>query len=205
MKLPMWVRHCIARIEASNSGYLDQVGWIRTRAERIARDTSGEPMPWFTYPALHFLRERVKPEWRILEFGAGMGTLWWSRHVREAVAIEHDADWADHVTNKCNARLIRVSAGSADDYLRSALSSGTYSVVIVDGIFRNECLAVAPSLLDDGGVIVLDDAQREEYRPAVEALRGQGFKLLPLHGPQPVSKHPGCTAILYRDVNVLGL
>lgn len=201
----MWVRHCIARVEASKSGYLDQVGWIRTRAECIARDASGEPIPWFTYPALHFLRERVKSEWRILEFGAGMGTLWWSRQVREAVAIEHDVDWADRVADKCNARLIRVRAGSADDYLRPALGSGVYSVVIVDGIFRAECLAIAPSLLDNGGVIVLDDAQREEYRSAVEALCEQGFKLLQLHGPQPVSKHPGCTAIFYRDVNVLGL
>jgi hypothetical protein len=29
--------------------------------------------------------------------------------------------------------------------------------------------------------------------------------MLELHGPQPVSKHPGCTSILYRDGNVLGL
>lgn len=201
----MWVRRCIARIEAGSSGYLDQIGWVRTRAERIASDVDGEPTPWFTYPALYLLRERVKPEWRVLEFGAGMGTLWWSRHVREAVAIEHDAVWASHVANKCSAQLLRVPANSSGAYIQSALGTGLYSVVIVDGIFRNECLAIAPNLLCDDGVIVLDDAQREEYRPAIEVLRKQGFKLLELHGPQPVSKHPGCTAFLYRDVNVLGL
>jgi predicted O-methyltransferase YrrM len=205
MKLPMWVRRWIARIEAGSSGYLDQVGWIRTRAERVARDVRGEAMPWFTYPALHLLAERVQPGWRVLEFGAGMGTLWWSRHVREVVAIEHDADWADQVARECDARLVRVPAVDAADYLRPTFGTGPYDVVIVDGIFRNECLAAAPDLLGNDGVIVLDDAQREEYRPAVDVLRGRGFKLLELHGPQPVSKHPGCTAFLYRDANVLDL
>jgi hypothetical protein len=54
-------------------------------------------------------------------------------------------------------------------------------------------------------VIVLDDAQREGYTPGIELLRTLGFRAIELHGPQPVSKHAGCTAILYRDDNVMGL
>jgi predicted O-methyltransferase YrrM len=205
MSVRLWFRRLLARIEAATSGYLVQVGWIETRAQRVARDTAGRPTPWFTYPAIRFLDDRVEPAWRVLEFGAGMGTLWWSSRVREVVAVEHDAAWATQVSALCDASVLRADGGNADAYVQPALGSGPYDVVIVDGLHRNECLAAAADLVAATGVIVLDDAQREEYRPGIDALRARGFRMLELHGPQPVSKHPGCTAILYRDGNVLGL
>ncbi|MEO7478181.1 MAG: hypothetical protein ABIT64_03000 [Lysobacteraceae bacterium] len=205
MSMRFWFRRQLARIEAATSGYLVQVGWIETRALRVARDTDGRPTPWFTYPAIRLLDDRVQREWRVLEFGAGMGTLWWNVRVREVVAVEHDDAWAMQVSTQCNARVLRTDGSSADVYVQPALGSGPYDVVIVDGLHRNKCLVAAPGLLSETGVVVLDDAQREEYGPGVTALRALGFRSLELHGPQPVSKHPGCTAILYRDGNVLGL
>jgi hypothetical protein len=195
----------LARIEAATSGYLSQVGWIESRAEGLAHDKVGNPIPWFTYPAIQLLNDRICPEWCVLEFGAGMGTLWWSNRVREVVAVEHDDTWAAQVSTRCKARVLRADGVSAEAYIHPSLGSGPYDVVIVDGLHRNECLAAAPELLAISGVIVLDDAQRVEYLPGIVALRRLGFRMLELHGPQPVSKHPGCTAILYRDDNVLGL
>lgn len=205
MSLRLWFRRNIARVEAATSGYLVQVGWIETRAQRVARDDAGRPIPWFTYPAIRLLEERARGSWRVLEFGAGMGTLWWSQRVFEVLAIEHDTAWATHVSAQCEARVSQVDGGSVETYVLPALGSGPYDVVIVDGLHRSECLSAAPGLLTKAGVIILDDAQREEYGPSVHALRGIGFRVLELHGPQPVSKHPGCTAILYRDDNVMGL
>jgi precorrin-6B methylase 2 len=203
MSIRLSVRRLLARIEAATSGYLVQVGWIQTRASHVARDAAGRPTPWFTYPAIRLLGDRVHREWRVLEFGAGMGTLWWSDRVREVTAVEHDEAWATQVSAQCNARVLRVDGATAESYVRPARGTGPYDVVIVDGLHRNECLAAAPDLLTPAGVIVLDDAQREEYHTGIEALRTLGFRILELHGPQPVSKHPGCTAIAYRDDNVL--
>jgi precorrin-6B methylase 2 len=205
MNFPLWLRRNIARIEAATSGYLVQIGWIETRALRVARDVTGHPTPWFTYPAIRLLEDRVKNTWRVLEFGAGMGTLWWSQRVFEVLAIEHDTAWAAHISTQCKARVSQVSGDRVETYVLPVLGSGPYDVVIVDGLHRSECLAAAPELLTKAGVIVLDDAQREEYGPSVHLLRALGFRVLELHGPQPVSKHPGCTAILYRDNNVMGL
>ena len=205
MKFPRWIRLLIARLEAGSSGYLAATGWLGTRAEGFARDANGEPIPWFTYPAIQFLEERAKRSWRVLEFGSGMGTLWWSQRVSEVNAIEHDTHWADAIERQCAANVHRVPSFPADAYLRPSVNSGPYEIVIVDGLFRPECLAIAPSLLTPEGVIVLDDAHREEYVHAISTLRLAGFKSIEFHGPQPVSKHPGCTAIFYRNANVLGL
>lgn len=207
MSSPLWLRRGIARVEAATSGYLPQLGWVESRAAKVARDPCGRPIPWFTYPAICFLEGRVKSDWRVLEFGAGMGTLWWKSRVAEVLAIEHDAAWATKISEQCDARVIRVSGETADSYIKPALAATNdcYEVVIVDGLYRTECLLSAPKILKKSGVILLDDAQRSEYRDGVRALVDLGFRLIELHGPQPVSKHPGCTAILYRSDNVLGL
>ncbi len=195
----------LARIEAGTSGYLPQVGWVESRASRQARDAQGRPVPWFTYPAIEFLRERVRPQWRVLEFGAGGGTSWWCAHAGEILAVEHHAGWARSVAAACRAEVITADEASADAYANAARGRGPFDVVVVDGLYRPQCLALAPSLATGEGVIVLDDAQRGEYAPTISALLAQGWRSLPMHGPQPVSKHPGCTLFLYRDGNVLGL
>jgi hypothetical protein len=199
------LKRCLARVEAATSGYLQQVGWISTRAQGLAKDKDGNPIPWFTYPAIELLSDRARADWRVLEFGAGMGTLWWSRKVGAVTAVEHSQEWATQVSAQCKAQILLTTGDSAEAYMQAALASAPYDVVIVDGIFRNECLDAAALLVAPAGVIILDDAQRTDYAPGVSRLLEQGYRMLPLHGPQPVSKHPGCTAIFYRDQNVLGL
>lgn len=205
MKLPIGARRALARIEAGSSGYLDQVGWIESRATRQAADRNGTPIPWFTYPAIAFLEGRVKPDWRVLEYGAGAGTLWWNARSASITAVEHDPSWAKMVARKCAANVLVVEGDSAEHYLEPAIGSGFYEAVIVDGLFREECLEAAPALLAPGGIVILDDSQREEYQPSINSLREFGFRVLSFHGPQPVSKHPGCTTIFYRENNVLAL
>jgi len=195
----------LARIEAATSGYLKQVGWISTRANGLATDVYGNPIPWFTYPAIQLLDERAKSDWHVLEFGAGMGTLWWSRRVIEVTAIEHSADWVAQLSPHSKAHILLSTDDSSTSYIRPVRESGPYDVVIVDGLYRNECMKSAMELVSPYGVIILDDAQREEYWTGIQMLRDAGYRMLPLHGPQPVSKHPGCTAIFYRDRNVLDL
>jgi len=206
MNLGLWWKRNVARVEAATSGYLPQMGWIETRACRLARDRAGRAIPWFTYPAIALLSERVKPTWRVLEFGAGMGTIWWTTRAGEVVAVEHDRLWAKRVASQCDARLLVAGDESPSTYLAPVSQlDGVFDMVVVDGIFRNECIEAALGLLGESGVVILDDAQRKEYEAGFALLHRHGFRALPLHGPQPVSKHAGCTAIFYRDNNAMGL
>jgi len=200
-----WMRKLLARAEITSSGYFDHIGWFETRARGRALDRHGEPIPWFTYPAIAYLDERIDSSWRVLEFGSGMGTLWWSQRVEKHIALEHDAAWAALVARSGNARVVATSDADAQSYIAPALPLGPFDVVIVDGLFRTECLAASRDLLAADGVILLDDAQRHEYAAGIEALHAAGFRQIAFHGPQPVSKHAGCTTVLYRSGNVLGI
>jgi predicted O-methyltransferase YrrM len=54
----------------------------------------------------------------------------------------------------------------------------TFDVALVDGRARTHCLRKAFRLVRPGGVVILHDAQREEYHATVEALGG-GLYLQP--------------------------
>jgi hypothetical protein len=44
------------------------------------------------------IRRVVRPNFRVLEYGAGNSSLWWASQVLEVVSIEHDATWVSHIT-----------------------------------------------------------------------------------------------------------
>lgn len=198
-------RKLIARIEIGWNGYWINEGWADTRASRYAMDAWGREIPWFTYAALDFLAERVRSNSRVLEFGAGAGTVWWGNRVKYVVAIEHDKAWARRIAKRTCADIRIAAADCASDYIGAADDCTGSDVVIIDGVHRVNCLLHANRWVSEDGVIILDDAQRSEYRVGVDALKGQGFRSISFSGVQPVSKHRGCTAIFYREDNVLGI
>ena len=56
-------------------GYLREQGWFRSFVEGRAIDAHGEPVPWMNYAVIDFLKERLRPEMNLLEFGSGGSTL----------------------------------------------------------------------------------------------------------------------------------
>jgi hypothetical protein len=74
-------------------GFLRTSGWLASVEQHAAVDTNG-PVPWFTYGATQYLSKIVRPDYRVLEFGAGNSTRWWSSRVSEVVSVEHDPGWA---------------------------------------------------------------------------------------------------------------
>jgi len=53
--------------------------------------------PWYTYPAIEFLNDIIKPEHKVLEYGSGYSTLYFKNKVQELCTIEHDLDWAKKI------------------------------------------------------------------------------------------------------------
>jgi hypothetical protein len=73
--------------------YLGKRGWFAS-LDGVPRNNDGE-VPWITYPAFQQLKRIVKPELRVFEYGCGASSLWWGRHVREVVSVDHNAAWAN--------------------------------------------------------------------------------------------------------------
>jgi precorrin-6B methylase 2 len=187
-------------------GPLHDDGWFRSFAEGRSVDLEGNPIPFITYPALDFLKRRIRPEMVVFEYGSGASTLWWASHVRRVVACEHDPEWYRKVAAEAlsNVTLILrpIERGYADVVLEQ---SEPFDIVMIDGRDRVHCARNCVQALKPGGVIIWDNSDREKYVEGFRFLHEQGFRRLEFTGPIPTGNLKSETSIFYRSDNCLGL
>jgi hypothetical protein len=51
-----------------NSGLTDE-GWFNSYRKKLPVDRRGNPIPWCTYPFIHFIESRLRPDFRVFEYG----------------------------------------------------------------------------------------------------------------------------------------
>jgi len=83
------------RLFELTKNYLARKGWFLSLSGE-PKDSSGA-VPWITYPAATMLARIIRPDFRVLEFGCGASTIWWSNRVRAVVAVDHNPQWAAKV------------------------------------------------------------------------------------------------------------
>ncbi len=67
-----------------------------------------------------------------------------------------------------------------------------FDVIMVDGRARPACVHHALPKVKPGGLLILDNAERPHYQPALVRLREQGWRKLNFSGPGP------CVAMFWR-------
>lgn len=185
--------------------YLTTTGWYRSFKERVPIDASGCPIPWYSYPAIDFVSRRVQSNWMVFEYGCGNSTRWWSSRVAQVTACEHCAEWHERIVNNlpANAECVLKTAADYAAYIQSF--SNAFDVIVIDGIDRVACALHCVPALKEGGIVIFDNSDREEYQAGYDYLTEQGFKRLDFVGLGPIVMISTATAIFYRPNNCLGL
>jgi len=188
-------------------GYLRETGWIRSRREGGAVDKDGEPIPWYTYPAIRFLEDRIPSDVRVFEFGMGNSTCWWGKRAAQVTTVEHDRSWYEKVARSMPGNVeVTLAPVDSDDYIAAAArSDAAFDILVIDGRRRVRCCENSIDKLSARGVVIWDDFHREHYRSRSGFLRDAGFKELPLWGMTPLVAREALTSIFYRQENCLGL
>src|SRR5438034_48420 len=62
-------------------------------------DSAGEAIPWYSYPAVTFLKDVLQREWKVFEYGCGYSTIFWNKNCARTVSVEHDELWFNHIKN----------------------------------------------------------------------------------------------------------
>lgn len=91
------------RAVALAESYLVKNGWLN----KFPCDEFG-PTPWFTYPAIAFLKDIVSPKMRVFEYGSGYSTMFFNARAKEVVSVEHDPIWAQQLLRDNKAYDIRI-------------------------------------------------------------------------------------------------
>ena len=189
-------------------GYLTKVGWLKSINEHMPVDKDGKPLPWYTYPFIEFINQRINSSMRIFEYGSGNSTLWWSDRVASLVACEHDEDWFKTISKKIpatvNYRHIRLQYGGEYCKLISSFTS-EFDCVIIDGRDRVNCAMNAIGALKENGIIIWDNSDRKSYEEGYSFLLNNEFKRIDFWGIGPINTYSWCTSIFYRETNCLGI
>lgn len=187
----------------TSRSFLRKSRWMESMAE-FDPTFEGEPVPWFNYGFVRFLRGRVKPHMIVFEYGSGFSTQWWEKHAASVDAVEHDAKWAKQVATRLgdSASIRHIELDYDGVYCRSILAmTKSYDIVVVDGRDRVNCMRMGLHRLTDNGVIVFDNSQRRHYREGIEEVKAQGWKEIQFSGLAPMTYVESFTSVLYRARN----
>src|SRR5579863_738166 len=190
----------------NDKGYLDEVGWFNAFDSRSPVDQDNNPIPWVTYSFIDFIKERLKKQHTVFEFGSGNSTYFYAKYAGIVVSVEHDKEWYDKIvkTKPENAEMIFCELVRGGDYCHMPVKlDEKFDVIIVDGRDRVNCCKQAVDALSANGVVVLDDSEREFYREAVAFLLKKGFKQLAFTGVSPGLFYRKATSVFYKDDNCL--
>lgn len=56
-------------------------------------DSLKNELPWITFPVTDFLNDWIKKEYRVLEYGGGSSSIYFSRRAGEVITVEHHDGW----------------------------------------------------------------------------------------------------------------
>jgi predicted O-methyltransferase YrrM len=144
--------------------------------------------PWLTEYSIEYIMNFIKNQKKrinILEFGCGGSTIFFSNIDTNLISIEHDEEWFTEINkhvNKDNCLIIlkksKVIEGT--DYLENSyfnvvneLEIKSFDFILIDGRDRVECFKKSEPLLVDGGIIVLDNSERDEYKEIFELYKNK--------------------------------
>lgn len=197
-----------ALLSQRHSGYLADSGWFVSFRKHRPLDAKGNPIPWVTYPFVDFVKSRLHVGLSVFEFGSGNSTLFYAARCGSVTSVEHDEGWYALMKKQLpnNSELLYEELIPGGRYCRKALElKRQFDVIIVDGEDRVNCIFKSPDSLSRGGVLVLDDSERDEYLPAIDFMLGHGYKRLDFWGIAPMILFKKCTTIFYKDQNCLGI
>lgn len=156
---------------------------------------SSEIIPWITYPALEYISQIDFSDKTILEWGAGNSSIYFSKRFKHLTSVEHNKNWFMKVKEfgLKNQNLIHADE---NNYLSVVQDLETnFDVVLIDAIMRDECVAIAPTILNDNGLIILDNSDR--HPDLCERLRKENFIQVDMHGFGPINNYTWTTTFFF--------
>lgn len=173
-------------------------------------------LPWMTFGAIEFLKNRVEKGSIIFEYGSGGSTMFFLDLGCTVCSVENDYGWFLKIKSLCKEKekfsylykkceeIENLPDGKIDDYNEFLSSNGLYckeyvesilkypdhyfDVVVIDGRARPSCIKASKPKIKSGGYMVVDNTERKYYHMAMRDVL-HGSKRYRFAGPVPYLAH----------------
>ena len=179
-------------------------GQFRSIREWSCLDSSGRPIPWYTYPAIEYLNHLDFSQMNLFEFGSGNSTLWWAGKTKSVTSIEDDENWYSKVYSSASFlpdKIKYLHENNKEMYV-NAIAEYLFDIVVIDGKHRTECANHMLSYYKnrEGVMLIFDNS--DWYPETINILReGLGLVQVDFHGFGPINDYTWTTTIFINQAN----
>lgn len=137
-------------------------------------DDNSVMMPWYTRPCLEWLDKLLINRICVFEYGCGASSLWYASRFANIQGIDNNQNWLflpddDRGGRQCCAdNQEKYVRGPLLDFYGTGISKsaiGWYDLVIIDGIYRDDCTEWALKALKKGGYLIADNFEQPSVEP----------------------------------------
>jgi hypothetical protein len=177
-----------------------EYGHLRSVATGRSIDGNGEPVPWYTYPAIEYIRQLDVSNLSIFEYGSGFSTLFWGSAARQVTSVEDEEGWHAEMMQRLPPNCTLHLRTDLDAFVAAIHGLGLFDIIVVDGPVRGQtrlkCARAAVEHLREGGLIILDNS---DWLPRSAAfLRDAGLLQVDMTGFGPINDFTSTTSFFFH-------
>jgi len=188
---------------ASHSSQISSfgLGVVQILKDKKSIDKNFNPIPWWTYPTIAFLQDRLTPNLKVLEFGSGASTLWLCRFALEVISIEDNKEWGKYVQSRLPENGTLIITDSYENFIDAYHSNSKFDIIIIDAGDRLNIGGKIVHLLSDDGVIIWDNTDGPDWTQIKNLLSLHNFLEISFQGMIAQEIAISRTTIFYRKMN----
>ena len=179
-------------------------GQYRSIKEWSCLDSSGKPIPWYTYPAIEYLNHLDFTKMNVFEYGSGNSTLWWAGKTKSVISIEDDENWYNKVSSAAAFlpdKIRYLLEKNKENYINS-MPGNFFDIVIIDGKHRPECARYVLICYKNGGGVMLIFDNSDWYPKTINYLRENlNWFQVDFHGLGSINDYTWTTTIFINQAN----
>ena len=194
-----------------------ETGHLKSSLKSRAVDKKGQPLPWYTYPAIEWILGKDWKGANVLEFGCGQSSLFWDRMGATVTGIEDNLTWKlmlEYQLRKAKHKIIYQDPKDSllgNEYLNSlgyGSSNYPFDVICVDGCDRYAAAFWAYSFMCNNTFVIIDNSGGN-HKSAAKPERGyiEMFNENPdiiridFIGYPPGNSRAHCTSVFFYPQN----
>jgi hypothetical protein len=169
--------------------------------KQAAIDSYGNPIPWYTYPAIEYLKQIDMQHYDVFEWGSGNSSLFFSERCHSVISIESNPEWFEYVSKNKSANQTVIFSEKADYVEKIKSFNKKFDIIIIDDILRYQCAQIAQNYLNVGGIIILDNS--DWFKKTAVKIASENLIQIDFHGFGPINNYCWTTTIfLSKNCNI---
>ena len=162
-------------------------------------DGDGNPIPWFTYPSVEYLKQLDLRDKSVFEWGSGNSTLFWANKCHDVSSVENDQAWYEKNRSRSKDNMKLFLKVRPNEYVRTITECNKkFGIIVIDGTERLACAHLAPKYLTDDGMIIFDNSDWDVSFELVRFLRDQNLIQVDFSGFSSLNAITSVTSIFFK-------